>query len=77
MDKPSVYEITVAGLISDRWSDWFDGLEIRNNPDGDTILSGVFIDQSALLGTLNKIQALNLVLVSVIRKNAPEQSGHI
>ena len=77
MDKPSVYEITVAGLISDRWSDWFDGLEIRNNPDGDTILSGVFIDQSALLGTLNKIQALNLVLVSVIRKNAPKKSGHI
>jgi hypothetical protein len=75
MDKPSTYEIRVEGLLTERWSDWFDGLEIRNDPNGETILSGIFIDQAALFGTLNKIQALNLVLISVIRKSTNSQSG--
>lgn len=67
MDTPSFYEIRVAGHLSDRWSDWFDGLAIRNDSTGETILSGSFVDQAALFGTLNKIQALNLTLLSVNR----------
>jgi hypothetical protein len=74
MDKPSIYEIRVTGILTDRWTDWFDGLTIRNDPSGETILRGVFIDQAALFGTLNKIQSLNLVLVSVIRKDTDSQS---
>jgi hypothetical protein len=72
MNKPSFYEIRVEGHLSDRWSDWFDGLAILNDPNGDTILSGSFVDQAALFGTLNKIQALNLRLISVNR-SAPHQ----
>jgi hypothetical protein len=67
MDKPSFYEIRVEGHLSDRWSDWFDGLAILNDPNGETILSGSFVDQAALFGTLTKIQALNLTLLSVNR----------
>jgi hypothetical protein len=67
MDTSSIYEIRVEGHLSDRWSDWFDGLEILNDPDGETILSGAFVDQAALFGTLTKIQALNLRLLSVNR----------
>jgi|WetSurMetagenome_2_1015567.scaffolds.fasta_scaffold679981_2 hypothetical protein len=70
MDTPYEYEIRVEGCIADRWSDWFDGLAICNQPNGDTTLSGSIRDQAALLGMLNKIQALNLVLVSVNRKPA-------
>jgi hypothetical protein len=65
MDKPIYYEIRVEGHLTDRWSEWFDGLAIRNEPKGETILSGSFVDQAALFGTLTKIQALNLTLVSV------------
>ena len=67
MDKPSFYEIRVEGHLTDRWSDWFDGLAIRNDPNGETILSGSFADQAALFGALTKVQALNLTLVSVSR----------
>ncbi len=70
MEKPYFYEIRVEGTITDRWADWFDGLAIRNEPDGDTILSGWIRDQAALIGMLNKVQALNLVLISVSRKIA-------
>lgn len=68
MEKPYFYEIRVEGHITDRWSDWFDGLAIQNEPDGDTILSGLVCDQAALFGALSKIHALNLVLIAVSRK---------
>lgn len=69
MDMPSFYEIRVEGHLSDRWSDWFDGLAIRNDPNGETILSGLFVDQAALFGALNKIHQLNLTLISVNRSS--------
>lgn len=72
MDKPSFYEIRVAGHLSDRWSDWFDGLAILIDPNGETILRGPFVDQAALFGTLTKIQGLNLTLISVNRSAITE-----
>ncbi len=69
MDKPFFYEIRIEGQITDRWSDWFEGLAIRNAPDGDTILSGMICDQAALFGVLNKIHGLNLKLVSINRSS--------
>lgn len=67
MDGPRLYEIRIMERLTDRWSGWFDGLVIRNGPDGDTILCGVLVDQAALLGVLNQIHALNLTLISVYR----------
>ncbi len=67
MDKPHFYEIRVEGQITESWSEWFDGLSIRNAPNGDTILSGMIGDQAALFGILNKIMGLNLGLVSIRR----------
>ena len=67
MDSPHVYEIRVEGHLTDRWSDWFDGLEIRNDPNGETTLTGPLTDQSALFGVLTRIHALNLPLISVNR----------
>ncbi len=59
------YEIKVRGHLDDRWSEWFDGMDIRNLPGGDTILYGMVIDQAALHGLLIKIRDLGLPLVSV------------
>lgn len=67
MDRASFYEIRVEGHLTERWSDWFDGLEILNDPEGETILRGLFVDQASLLGTLTKIHALNLRLLAVNR----------
>ena len=67
MDIPRIYEIRVEGHLGDQWSDWFDGLDIRAEPSGETILTGVLADQAALYGVLTKIHNLNLILVSLHR----------
>jgi len=41
MDKPGFYQIRVEGHLSDRWTDWFDGLAIRNDPNGETTSGGL------------------------------------
>jgi hypothetical protein len=67
MDKFYVYEIRVEGHLTERWSDWFEGLTIRNDTNGETILSETSVDQAARFGTLTKIHSLNLTLMSVNR----------
>lgn len=67
MDTPHIYEIRVEGQLTDRWSDWFDGLTIRNEPNCQTTLTGLISDQAALFGVLTKLHNLNLILISVIR----------
>jgi hypothetical protein len=67
MDKESYYEIRVEGVLNESWSDWFEGLAIHVETDGVTTLDGCLPDQAALLGILTRIQALNLVLISVSR----------
>lgn len=61
------YSIRVAGHLAPRWAEWLEGLELRHEADGATLLSGPLPDQSALFGVLIKIRDLNLVLLSVER----------
>jgi hypothetical protein len=72
MDAPRIYEIRVEGHLTDRWSDWFEGMAIRQEPDGETVLTGPLSDQAALFGVLTRIHDLNLVLVSVRRVSPVE-----
>jgi hypothetical protein len=67
MDGQFCYEIRVLGHLAERWSDWFGGLAIHNEPGGEATLTGVISDQAALIGALNQVQALNLTLVSLRR----------
>lgn len=77
MDKSRFYEIRIEGhLVTDRWVDWFEGLAIHNDPDGGTTLSGALVDQSALMGVLGKIQALNMTLISVNRFSSHQCYRH-
>lgn len=57
--------IRVKGHLSDRWADWFDGLEIDNRPGGEAVLSGRLPDQPALYGVLGRMRDLGLALVSL------------
>lgn len=74
MDNPSIYEILIEGHLSDRWSDWFEGLAIHHPSSGETTLSGILLDQAALFGVLTKIHALNLTLISVNRLSTRTRS---
>ncbi len=62
-----IYQIVVKGHIDREWSDWFDGLTITMVDNGETILSGPVVDQTALHGVLIKIRDLGLPLLSLVR----------
>jgi hypothetical protein len=66
-DKQGVYQIRVKGTLDKKWSDWFHGFTITPQANGETLLTGLVIDQCALHGLLAKICDLSLPLLSVER----------
>jgi len=60
------YEIRIEGYLAADWSDWFEGLDVRQEANGETTFWGP-LDQAALHGTLAKIRDLGLMLVAVNR----------
>jgi hypothetical protein len=67
MTPPSFYEITIEGQLGAEWSAWFEGLEIRQTGQNETLLSGPVADQAALYGLLKKVRDLGLPLIAVKR----------
>ena len=65
--EPGHYEIRIKGHLENRWADWFDGLTITLEADGETRLSGPVADQAALHGLLRKVRDLGMPLISVKR----------
>ncbi len=65
VDRPLVYQIRIKGHLSQQWRDWFDGLTITLEEDGNTLLMGLVIDQVALHGVLKKVRDLGMPLLSV------------
>lgn len=65
-DCKTVYQIKVQGKLDQRWTDWFNGLEVAGEGENQDItsLTGP-VDQAALRGILNRIWDLNLTLISV------------
>jgi hypothetical protein len=53
--------------LDSHWSDWFNGLEVTPQENGETVISGPLPDQAALQGILTKIFDLRLLLLSVRR----------
>jgi hypothetical protein len=64
MNAPQLYEIRVAGHLSTYWTAGFEGLSMRHEPEGETVLSDS-LDQAALHGVFVKIRDLYLYLISV------------
>ena len=69
-----LFEIRIKGHLNDQWSEWLDGLDMKPCDNGEMILTGVIVDQAALLGILNKLNRLNLALLSVTEIEQPHQS---
>jgi hypothetical protein len=64
-DESGFYEIRLKGHLNNRWADWFEGLTITLEEDGNTLLTGPVVDQAALHGLLKKVRDLGMPLVSV------------
>lgn len=64
------FTMLVSGHLDSHWSEWFEGLDIRHLPDGNTELAGAVVDQAALFGLLNRAQNLGLTLLSILMETA-------
>jgi hypothetical protein len=66
LQSPALYEIRVEGILGNRWTAWFEGLQIISDAS-QTVIRGWLPDQSALHGVLVKVGDLGLSLISVRR----------
>lgn len=64
-NQRTVYQFRIKGHLSQQWMNWFEGLTVTLEEDGNTLLSGPVIDQPALHGILKKIRDLGMPLLSV------------
>ena len=64
MSLNSRYEIRVKGILDERWTAWFEGLQVSSDGE-ETVISGPVADQAALHGLLTKVRDLGLFLISV------------
>jgi hypothetical protein len=71
---PARYEVRVDGVLDDRWSQWFQGLQIDSDGGG-TLLTGTLPDQPALHGILDKVRDLGLCIIAVRRIPPQEAAG--
>jgi len=65
--QPTVYQIRIKGHLGRQWTDWFGGLTLTLEDNGETLLTGPVVDQAALHGVLRKVRDLGMPLLSVIR----------
>jgi len=64
-DQPMVYQIRIKGHVGRQRMDWFEGLTITLEENGNTLLTGTMVDQAALHGLLKKVRDLGMPLLSV------------
>ena len=72
---PVVHQIRIAGHLGQQWTDWFEGLTITLEEDGNTLLTGPVVDQSALYGLLKKVRDLGMPLISVNPVSSGQANG--
>ena len=66
-DQPTIYHIRLKGHLGGQWTDWFGGLAITQEANGETLLSGPVVDQATLHSLLKKVRDLGMPLLSLSR----------
>ena len=61
-----IYQVRIKGHLDAQWRDWFGGLTISLDANGETVLTGAVVDQAALHGLLKKVRDLGMPLISVV-----------
>ena len=74
-DQPIIYQIRLESHLGSDWTDWFEGLTVTLEENGDTLLTGPVVDQAALHGLLRKVRDLGMPLVSVNRVEGGQPDG--
>ncbi len=70
-----IYQIRIKGHLGPQWTDWFGGLTITLEDNGETLLTCPVADQAALYGLLRKVRDLGLPLISVTRAQTDQIDG--
>jgi hypothetical protein len=65
--QPTLYQIRIKGQLDSQWTNWFEGMRVTPQDDGDTLVTGPVLDQAALFGLLRKVRDLGMPLISVAR----------
>jgi hypothetical protein len=71
--QPAVYEIRIKGHLGPQWSDWFEGMITTPQDNGDTVVTGLVIDQAALHGLLRKVRDLGVPLLAITEVQPDQQ----
>lgn len=71
--QPAIYQIRIEGHLGHQWTDWFEGLTITLEEDGDSLLTGPVVDQAALYRLLKKVRDLGMPLISVNRAHPSQE----
>ena len=71
----STYYIRLKGHLASHWSDWFEGMTIENEPNGEAVLRGQLANQAALHGVLIKVRDLGMPLLAVTTIATDETSN--
>jgi hypothetical protein len=61
------FQIRIKGHLGDDWTDWFGGMTITLEENGDTLLTGPVVDQAALYALLRRVRDLGMRLISINR----------
>lgn len=73
--EPMIYQIRISGHLGHQWTDWFGGLIVTLDHNGETLLSGPVVDQAALHAVLRKVRDLGMPLLSVTRVKPGQSEG--
>ena len=64
-NEPLAYQIKLKGQLGNEWAEWFGGLSITLDADGNMLMISPALDQAALHGLIKKVRDLGLALISI------------
>lgn len=67
-------KISILGQFNGQRAGWFDGLKISYSDQGETLLTGILSDQTALFGIISHLREMGILLSSVSSEDLLDQN---